>query len=614
MEDKNRNSDLQSILSIPEEHEREQKLVAFCNNNPEDTLALEHLAKVQFELRHFESAEQTLDKLFQLKEPSPQALQFYAQILIEYREDYTKAREYYEKALEANPGDTNLMKDTAYHLSHKLQKHEEAIQLYEKAAKNDPKDHTIYRSLANLLYKYLGDYDKAAGYLKKALEIKPDDAVYHYFLAFIYSDKLRDFQQATFHYLKAIELNPNLSEARGRLRQLDVIRDKTFISHIDIREIVHLNDMTIEISEDRAKHLFLTGKNGSGKSSLLKACRDYLERILEIPAETLFSEKGLQEFQSPTDYSLKFRVKDNLLDLRFKYETGNFVVAYFPARRNLQLPAEDNLRNVQLPEVNKLGESVSDQLIAFLWNLKAQSLLALEQGDTEKKEKLDGLLQNFEQKMKRIDTRIKSLNFTSGNGYDIEIIPEEPYKPFSFSTLADGYASVFNIMAELILRMQNKVSDAFDLEGIVMIDEPEAHLHIDMQKTVIPVLTEFFPNIQFIVATHSPFIVNSLPNAVVYDLANDIRLEDASGYAYDGLVETYFEADKYSGYIKEQLKRYRELMNKNDFNEQEKKEYKNIEEYFENIPNYVSPELIAEYQRLKLLKLSQENDKYPKET
>jgi len=56
--------------------------------------------------------------------------------------------------------------------------------------------------------------------------------------------------------------------------------------------------------------------------------------------------------------------------------------------------------------------------------------------------------------------------------------------------------------------------------GIVFLDEPETHLHLEMQYEVLPLLTNLFPNIQFIVATHSPAIISSLKDATVYDLSS----------------------------------------------------------------------------------------------
>ena len=89
-------------------------------------------------------------------------------------------------------------------------------------------------------------------------------------------------------------------------------------------------------------------------------------------------------------------------------------------------------------------------------------------------------------------------------------------------------------------RASEEKNYSFDIEGIVLIDELETHLHIELQKKILPFLIEFFPNIQFIVTTHSPFVLNSIEDAVVYDLEKNIRLENLSNFSYEGIVEGYF--------------------------------------------------------------------------
>lgn len=56
-------------------------------------------------------------------------------------------------------------------------------------------------------------------------------------------------------------------------------------------------------------------------------------------------------------------------------------------------------------------------------------------------------------------------------------------------------------------------------EFVVVIDEPENHLHPSMQRELLPNLLKAFPNVQFVVATHSPFIVTAVRDSVVNVLA-----------------------------------------------------------------------------------------------
>ena len=55
-------------------------------------------------------------------------------------------------------------------------------------------------------------------------------------------------------------------------------------------------------------------------------------------------------------------------------------------------------------------------------------------------------------------------------------------------------------------------------EFVVTIDEPENHLHPTMQRTLMRRLLKTFPRTQFIIATHSPFMVSSVSDSNVYVL------------------------------------------------------------------------------------------------
>ena len=53
----------------------------------------------------------------------------------------------------------------------------------------------------------------------------------------------------------------------------------------------------------------------------------------------------------------------------------------------------------------------------------------------------------------------------------------------------------------------------------------------------MPLLTKVFPNIQFIITTHSPFVLSSMPNAVAYDLEHQEVLDNLTEYSYESLAE-----------------------------------------------------------------------------
>lgn len=81
-----------------------------------------------------------------------------------------------------------------------------------------------------------------------------------------------------------------------------------------------------------------------------------------------------------------------------------------------------------------------------------------------------------------------------------------------FEYLSDGVRNFFAMMADIahrcvLLNPHLQENALAQTEGIVLIDELDLHLHPSWQKSVIRSLTETFPKIQFVVTTHSPFLI-----------------------------------------------------------------------------------------------------------
>ena len=140
---------------------------------------------------------------------------------------------------------------------------------------------------------------------------------------------------------------------------------------------------------------------------------------------------------------------------------------------------------------------------------------------------IDGIVQNIIQNKSNLQNNLNSIltntliskNYGSlrfgigprGNGgLRIQIVSNENSHPIypSIFNLSSGEASMLCIFGE-ILRQADKNSMNIPLEnitGIVLIDEVDKHLHIKLQKEILPKLFKLFPNLQFIVSSHSPFL------------------------------------------------------------------------------------------------------------
>ena len=81
--------------------------------------------------------------------------------------------------------------------------------------------------------------------------------------------------------------------------------------------------------------------------------------------------------------------------------------------------------------------------------------------------------------------------------------------------LSAGYQSLLWMSVDLAYRLALLHPGQLDFSlatGVVLIDELDMHLHPKWQWNVLGALEETFPNIQFIIATHSPIIISSCKN------------------------------------------------------------------------------------------------------
>ena len=81
----------------------------------------------------------------------------------------------------------------------------------------------------------------------------------------------------------------------------------------------------------------------------------------------------------------------------------------------------------------------------------------------------------------------------------------------SLQALSEGQSQLFHLFTTIIrygdrsdISMSVRV---FDITGLVLIDEIDAHLHPSLQYEILPQLIQLFPKVQFIVSSHSPLFL-----------------------------------------------------------------------------------------------------------
>lgn len=106
-------------------------------------------------------------------------------------------------------------------------------------------------------------------------------------------------------------------------------------------------------------------------------------------------------------------------------------------------------------------------------------------------------------------------------------IRQEDGTVIEFSALSDGYRNVIKIVTDIATRMciLNPYLGADVLRltpGVVIIDELDLSLHPTWQRRIVRILKTIFPQVQFICATHSPFIIQSLEEGELIALDNEV--------------------------------------------------------------------------------------------
>lgn len=412
-----------------------------------------------------------------------------------------------------------------------------------------------------------------------------------------------------------------------------------FIKEINISKLRHLENIDIILSENIKRNLIITGKNGVGKTTVLKAIKQYLKSIEEKNYTNItvnyknsikYHEKRIEEIDnnininpnnlierqqiddtirslknsiSKYEDGLSLKINDDL-NISNKYDEGELILAYFDAKRDSKVIIPQSVPTVELEKKYSIDADIDKKFLDYLVYLKTQQSFARNEDDMEIVEDIGKWFDKFENSLKDLfdDNSIKlkfdyrKLNFK---------IHQDGREEFGLNELSDGFSAVLDIVMNLILRMEKtREGLAYNKEGIVLIDEVETHLHIELQKKIMPFLTSFFPNIQFIVTTHSPFVINSINDAVIYDLEKQIQVEDLSGYSYEGVVEGYFNIDQYSNEAKEKLYRYKELVNKISKSEEDESEEFELRNYFKGIPQNLASEIIYEFKNIEISRLN----------
>lgn len=256
-----------------------------------------------------------------------------------------------------------------------------------------------------------------------------------------------------------------------------------------------------------AKWIFFTGENGYGKTTILQAIAEaiYWRDLYDGSFVETLKIYGLKIIQE--DFGKKY------------------LCCYGSSRLNMA--SEDSIQEKNATK--SLSSSTT-----LLRNIEYQiSRWFFKKDDPEFRKKYNSVTNLL--KMLLNISKIEVDKKDNIWYYELDKSGSE-YKRLTSEHLAAGYRNLLAMIGDMILRLfenQPEVHDPKELEGIVIIDELELHLHPKWQKRLPSLLSEIFPRIQFIASTHSPIPLLGAPEHSVF-----IRVDRN---AVDGITVTRME-------------------------------------------------------------------------
>ncbi len=356
------------------------------------------------------------------------------------------------------------------------------------------------------------------------------------------------------------------------------------IRSLTLKHIGVFEDETIVFPEkkekDKAEIHILTGQNGTGKTTILQALAS---KMLEIKPfsefNSLISSSFIKNFRKRWQHencegkhgNIIFENGDKLTfnsleifsvtktingteeekdfhkivsEKRKEFQSTalaaikeyannyvcNFVAFAYSGYRFIE--HEENVETKDKPRYNPFEKALEFDktftqndytLNQWLAINSSKRALARERGDAKGIERFDKNIKNIELIIQEITGQ--TIKFETVYDTDLKIVANIQGKKLDFDLLPDGLRSLISWIGDLLMRMdalkwENDLP-VFEREFILFLDEIEVHLHPSWQRKVLPVVQKLFKNAQIFITTHSPFIVNSIDGAYIYELKLD---------------------------------------------------------------------------------------------
>jgi len=283
------------------------------------------------------------------------------------------------------------------------------------------------------------------------------------------------------------------------IQETNIQEDIYTIDSISISNFFSIEDLKLYNLKDK-KEIYILGENGDGKTLLLQAIAVAL--------------KGSQQDGQLSFREIKDRYKLTLIDSNEQTYNGDEkqsyknMLAYGANRNNNSLVKEDETGYLTLFNGSLDLRNPIDWL-KYLDHSESKG-----EGNIVSVAQAKKLLNDLLNRDVEINITATTVTFTER---DSEVL--------DFDRLSAGYKGVITIICDMLVRLSENqpfVTEIKDFQGVVLIDEVELHLHPKWEYNFMTKIREIFPNIQFIITTHSPTVIlGASKEAVFYKIYKD---------------------------------------------------------------------------------------------
>ena len=326
------------------------------------------------------------------------------------------------------------------------------------------------------------------------------------------------------------------------------------------------------------------------------------EKFGEIVLTYDFDGKNKKNHIEFVGKNKRYDVLDRESDFALDYKEGylNTLVLAFPQEKTQKAIKEaDNAFTANktvkenLPNINDIGAMITDEpdnrfikVEDWLLNTYAEALNVAQENQIEVK--LTKQYQAIEIVFEVL-SKITGENISLGKfNFQEKLVWLKVNDGVQLMSLvSDGYSNLFGWVGNLISRLYQIINNTpfdglRDIPAIVLIDEIDTYLHPSWQSKILAVLVDVFSNIQFIVTTHSPYVVGSIPTDLIKlyvckNDRNDIEIEEFTEFTpYGANIERLSEKlfgvkGRFVEDVQQRFETLSALINKGDL--KESKEY-----------------------------------------